>query len=712
MLLSVLFAILPAAPCLAEEPNQPAAQAAEAAAATAVAEAIQGAEDLNYDQLWERAERLRQLGSTAAVPVREAMATAAPRARLILARELVAGMDRELQEAGARVLLDLARSAVEPELRVYAANSLGQASGHIGAKWLLEALAAAVDAEGDPLVRVALHGARGRLGDDNAAAEALLAVMRTGTGPVRKEAALTLGGIGRAAHPDVRRELLLIYRNDPTSRADRAISIYRNSLARDPLFAEVMQAVTDYYDAEKEETLDRSKLVQSALRGMVGSLDPFSAYMDPEEGEQLRETLTGEYGGIGAYVNLVDGVFTIVSPIYGGPADKAGLRSMDRILEVDGIKTTGEIMTKTISRLKGKPGTEVKAKVFRRGWTEPREFAITRDLINVDSVMWETLPGGLGYIRVVRFAPEKTLAELRAALADFDKAGVRGLVLDLRDNPGGYLVSAVSLANEFLPGGKVIVSSRGRRVRQTDHRSDGTGRHAELPLVVLVNSGSASASEILAGALRDHKRARLVGEKTYGKGSVQEQMPLRTEPGASLKLTVAKYYLPGGDCVHETGITPDVPEPADEQVTPGWKYEEVGKVVDQLDEWAAGAYRANPDVFRKLAEDDGGDAARYPGLAEKVEELQSRAHVSAPDVRSYVRRTIRRLAADDRNRRFVSNIEDDRQLRRAALVLLDTLDGGKLAAPYDRYARGFEEEARQRQARAALKLGVPGAGDK
>jgi len=700
--LLILFASLSLAfPIIAAE--QP--KAGDTAAA--VAETIKGLDQLEYDEVWDRGDRLRKLGPEAGDAIAKALDGAGDRARLLLARQL---LDlRGFQQTGAKALLALAKEAKDRKLRVYAANSLGQSTALVGSRWLLDALDKATEGEKDKLALVALHRARGRLGDDRSASDALMVIMRRNRGTVRKEAALALGEIGRAVLPEVRKELLLIFRNDPTGRADRALSIYRSTLARNPLFTEVLRVISVYYDAEGKdaEKIDRNKLVRAAVRGMVSSLDPFSGYMDPEEGKQLKETLTGEYGGIGAYVNLVDGVFTIISPIYGGPAHRTGLRSMDRVMEVDGVKTTGEAMGKTISRLKGKPGTEVKVKIFRRGWRKPRDFKITRGKISVDSVFSEMLPGNIGYVRLVRFAP-KTPGELRAALALLKGQGMKGLVIDVRDNPGGYLVSAVRLADEFLPKGKIIVSSKGRRVKTNVYRSTGNGGYSGLPLVVLVSSGSASASEILAGALRDNGRAILVGEKTYGKGSVQEPVRLRSEPGALLKLTVAKYYLPKGECIHEQGIKADVEVASEDKITPGWKYEELGKVSEELEKYALEAYRKQPELFRKLAEDDGGDPRRYPGLVEKVTALKSKAHIEPADARPLVRRIIRREAADDRKRRFVSNMEDDRQLQKAALVLLEKLElAGELPNPYDRYARAFEQESRRREARASGRLGLP-----
>jgi carboxyl-terminal processing protease len=703
--LAVLLWLMLAIPALAGEvqPREPVG----GEHAAAVAAIIRDLEKVDYEELWDRGDRLRRLGPDAGEAMEAALENASEKGRLLLARQLLDFKGNK--EAGAKALLDLARNGSDAPLRRYAANSLGQCTSLYGARSILDQLDKAAQGEKDKLTLIALQRARGRLGDDISAADALMVIMKTNKGAARKEAALALGEIGRAALPEVRKELLLIFRNDPTSRADRALSIFRSTMSRNPLFTEVLQMIGSYYDAQGEdgEKIKREALVRAAVRGMVASLDPFSSYMDPDEGRQLTETLTGEYGGIGAYVNLVDGVFTIISPIYGGPADQAGLRSMDRVLEVDGLKTTGEAMGRTISRLKGKPGTDVRVKIFRRGWRKPKELVITRDRISVHSVFHEMLPGKIGYVRLVRFAP-KTQGELRKALTELTDGGMKGLVLDLRDNPGGYLLSAVQIADEFLPAKKVIVTSKGRKVRTAEHGSTGNGRYPELQLVVLINSGSASASEILAGALRDHKRALLVGEKTFGKGSVQEPIKLRSEPGALLKLTVAKYYLPGGECIHEKGIEPNTEVASEDQITPGWKYEELGKIVNDLETYATEAYKKQPELFRKLAEDDGGDPASYPGLPELVGELKARAHVTGEDVRPYVRRTIRRMAADDRNKRFVTNLEDDRQLQKAALVLLEKVRlAAGLPAPYDRYAKVFEEEARRREARASGRLGLP-----
>jgi carboxyl-terminal processing protease len=673
--------------------------------AAGVAKAVEGAEKLTADELLERIDTLVQLGKGAAEEIRKALPGAGERGKLILAKVLVETKVKEHQDDAVGALLDLAGKSESAEIRILAANTLGQSRILWGAGTVTAALDKLAENEKDRRALVALHRARGRLGAGPEAADSLLIIMKNSTGRLRKEAALAIGEIGQGSIPEVRRVIAAVALYDPTELSDRALSIYRSNLARDPLFAEVLELVSDYSDAEKDKR-DRDKLVRAALHGMVASLDPFSEYMEPDDAKQLTEHLAGEYGGIGAYVNLVDGVFTIISPIYDGPAHKAGLRSMDRILEVDGIKTTDEPMNKTISRLKGAPGTDVKVKVFRRGWREPQEMTVKRDKISVQSVFQEMLPGSIGYVRLSRFGP-KTGEEMAKALGELRDAGMKGLVLDLRDNPGGYLQAAVSASEEFLAADQPIVSSRGRRVKTQNYKATGGGGTKDVPMVVLVNSGAASASEILAGALRDNNRAALVGKKTYGKGSVQQPINLKSQPGAILKLTIAKYYLPGGECIHEKGIAPNVEVASEEEITAGWKYEEVAKVLVRLEEYAVATYKQDPEGMKKLADDDGGDPANYPGLAEKLKELK--CHLEPEDVRPFVRRELRRLASDDRAKRYVANIEDDRQLRKAALVCLERMKvaAADLPAPYARYATKFAAEDKDRESQAAAKAGLP-----
>jgi carboxyl-terminal processing protease len=320
------------------------------------------------------------------------------------------------------------------------------------------------------------------------------------------------------------------------------------------LLAEVMERVKHDY---VERVSDR-ELMEAAIRGMVAGLDPHSAFLDSQEYDEIRISTTGHYSGVGIEVALEDGVVRVVSPIDGTPAAAAGVLPGDVILSVDGRAVDGGGLEDTIDRMRGQPGTVVTVAVARTGVETPLEFRLKRANVEVHSVRDELLDHDVGYVRITHFS-DTTAADLGRALTALHARtpyGLRGLVLDLRNNPGGVLEAAVSVSDAFLDDG-VIVRASGRAV---DARFEMDAQPGDLlqgaPLVVLVNGGSASASEIVAGALQDHHRATLVGHRTYGKGSVQTVMPL--SDGHAIKLTTSRYYTPSGRSIHERGITPDV----------------------------------------------------------------------------------------------------------------------------------------------------------
>ena len=316
--------------------------------------------------------------------------------------------------------------------------------------------------------------------------------------------------------------------------------------------AEVMARVKrDYVDS-----VDDAVLLENAIRGMVGDLDPHSQFLDADEYRNIRISTSGSYTGIGIEIGEVDGQVRIITPIAGSPAARSGLRSGDLIVAIDGTAIEPDHLHETISRMRGRAGTRLNVTVQREG--ENLTYELRREIIRVASVHHEMFENGYGYVRLNQFS-ETTARELsRAVDALQDRKGgmLDGLVLDLRNNPGGVLDAAVDVADLFLNSG-VIVSAEGRtadsRFRRSAHRGDILDG-AEL--VVLVNHGSASASEIVAGALQDHGRATVVGTRTFGKGLVQTVMPLAA--GRAIKLTTSRYYTPSGDSIHETGITPDV----------------------------------------------------------------------------------------------------------------------------------------------------------
>ncbi len=318
------------------------------------------------------------------------------------------------------------------------------------------------------------------------------------------------------------------------------------------LFAEVMERVKHDY----VEPLDDSELLESAIRGMVSDLDAHSQYLDADEYRDIRINTTGSYTGVGVEVADMDGIITVVTPITGSPAARSGIRSGDQIIAVDGIAVEPRDLQETIGRMRGRPGSRISLTVLRDG--EAIEHRMRREIIRVASVHHEVLGPSYGYVRVSQFS-ETTARELSRAIDVMQDASggmLAGLVLDLRNNPGGVLDSAVDVSDLFLDSG-VIVSADGRtseaRFTRSAHRGDVLDG-AEI--VVLVNEGSASASEIVAGALQDHGRAMVIGTGTFGKGLVQTVMPL--SQGRALKLTTSRYYTPSGDSIHESGITPDV----------------------------------------------------------------------------------------------------------------------------------------------------------
>ena len=318
------------------------------------------------------------------------------------------------------------------------------------------------------------------------------------------------------------------------------------------LFAEVLERVKRDY----VEPIDDAVLLESAIRGMVSDLDPHSEYLDAAEYRDIRISTTGSYTGIGIEVAEVDDAIRVISPMAGSPAARAGIRSGDELVAVDGTLIEGSRLQDTMGLLRGRVGTKVTLSVLRDD--SVIEHEMRRQVIRVASVHKEFLSPSYGYVRVNQFS-ENTAREVSIAVDELQEANdgmLDGLVLDLRNNPGGVLDSAVDVSDLFLDSG-VIVSADGRTVEARFTRSAHRGDILDgAPMVILVNSGSASASEIVAGALQDHNRATIVGSSTFGKGLVQTVMPLSR--GRAIKLTTSRYYTPSGDSIHEIGVTPDV----------------------------------------------------------------------------------------------------------------------------------------------------------
>ena len=322
------------------------------------------------------------------------------------------------------------------------------------------------------------------------------------------------------------------------------------------LFGSVFERIKTSY----VEKPDDSKLMEGAINGMISALDPHSRYMNEKGWSDMQETTHGEFGGLGIEVTMEDGLVKVVAPIDDTPAAKAGLLSGDLISQIDDENVQGLSLEQAVNRMKGAVNTKTHLKILRKGKDAPIDVTLTREVIRVRPVRYHTDGGDIGYIRVTSFN-EQTTDGLRKAVADIQKQipqdKIVGYVVDLRNNPGGLLDQAVSVVSTFLARGEVV-STRGRNPEETQRF---TARGGDLikgkPLVVLINGGSASASEIVAGALHDHKRATLIGTRSFGKGSVQTIIPLGTGNGA-LALTTARYFTPSGHSIQALGIKPDI----------------------------------------------------------------------------------------------------------------------------------------------------------
>lgn len=317
-------------------------------------------------------------------------------------------------------------------------------------------------------------------------------------------------------------------------------------------FAEVFERIKRGY----VEEVDDATLLRNAMRGMLSELDPHSAYLDEEEYRSLRESTEGEFGGVGIEVGMQDGQLTVITPIDDTPASRAGLASQDAILRIDDTPTDRLSLQEAVDLMRGDPGTEIRLTILREEEEAPRTFTLTREVIRTESVRSELLEPGYGYLRISQFQ-SRTGDQVEDALADLKNEGqLNGLVLDLRNNPGGVLQAAVAVADAFLEEG-LIVYTEGRLPNTEMRFSAGAETAApDVPLVVLINGGSASAAEIVAGAIQDQRRGVVMGTESFGKGSVQQVMPLAN--GEGLKLTTALYFTPGGRSIQALGIEPDV----------------------------------------------------------------------------------------------------------------------------------------------------------
>ena len=360
------------------------------------------------------------------------------------------------------------------------------------------------------------------------------------------------------------------------------------------LFSDTVSIIrSDYVEEPKSKDL-----IYGALKGMLSALDPYSQFMDPDTYNEMKVETEGEFGGIGIEITIKDNLLTIIAPIDDTPAYKVGLKAGDKIVKIDGKITRDLTLIEAVKMLRGKPGTDVEVTVLREEERRLLDFTITRSIIKLESIKRsDIVKDDIGYIRLVEFQ-EKTQGDLEANLRKLEKKGMKGFILDLRNNPGGLLNAAVDVSDKFLEEDKVIVSIKGR-VKNQDFtfKSKGRQKHLGYPMVILINGGSASASEIVAGAIQDHKRGIIMGTKSFGKGSVQTVVPL--SDGSAVRLTTSKYFTPSGKAILKDGITPDIVV----------EYKESEKIQEGN----------KGDVFDELLEEKKPDKVKKPDDKEKKE---------------------------------------------------------------------------------------------
>ena len=326
----------------------------------------------------------------------------------------------------------------------------------------------------------------------------------------------------------------------------------KNIYKKIDLFGEVLDRINKEY----VEDIDQSEVMDAAINGVLQSLDPYSAYMSPETLQNMQTETSGEFGGLGIEVGMEAGVVKVISPIDGSPAYEVGVKAGDYIVKINEHQVQGKTLIEAVDLMRGPVGSDIEITVRRRGVKKAIIFKITREIIKIQSVKSKKIDDGIGYIRLTAFN-ENSSAQVKKKINEFDKdKNIKGYILDLRNNPGGLLTQAIKISDFFLSDGE-IVSTKSKK--ESENRK-WFAKKGDLingkALIVLINYGSASASEIVAGALKDHKRAILVGENSYGKGSVQSIIPLKNK--GAIRLTVSKYYLPSGTSISEIGVTPDI----------------------------------------------------------------------------------------------------------------------------------------------------------
>ncbi|MFH0910735.1 MAG: S41 family peptidase [Planctomycetota bacterium] len=702
----------------------------------ALLEKVQALEE--GDPVWEAAEEWAREGAQDRAWLLEAARSEDPKVALAAGYALLSiGEQRE----GSQALVALVRSEQAPwERRIDAAAALGVEGGEYASSRLRELMA---DRTLPERLQVEVAKSLWRLTRGQSAQDRLQELLQAKSPGTREEAALALaamvplgdaakllqglvfkpGRIGESARNALRYQARAALTAGEFETVAPLLRQVAESPSLDPgsarllldvshwdsidpqatqdrfaaeLVTEVLEKIHENYPVDEsgtegerrreKEKLESTHLATTAVKALARSLDPFCDYLDESDLTDINEQMDGEYGGIGAWVGMRNQRFTILLPMYNEPAYQAGLRAMDWIEKIDGKDLQDLTQNEIVQMLKGPPNTRVNLLVWRRGWTEPQNFLVTRKKINIPSVRGRMLPDRIAYIRIERFGSEDTTpVELEKVLRELEAEGMRALVLDLTNNPGGMLETAIRVADKFLSGQKLIVYQQGKPGAhdRKDYFSHGRGTHPDLPMAVLVNNATASASEIVAGALRDHRRAFLVGDRTFGKGLVQQLLWINaTGHRTSLKITVAKYYLPNGDCIHKKGIEPDLPQ--EEAEIPMRSVEARIRLRNSqyLAEYLRGAFPRHEKTFRSLLAFDGEKADAYPDFQKLRETLKEKEiEIEPDDLRLELRSALMTHLASELGEDMLVDIQDHLPLQRAILELRKRLEEKETSVP-------------------------------
>jgi len=654
---------------------------------------------------WDASVALEKLGPEVAVIVEEQLDSLSPKYRVAAGRALckIGSVYR-----GVKALSRIVESQPDTPLARDAAELLGEYGRGQAEPDLVRLLDKAEAASVKIALARSLWSAATTQEAWQKANMTLREVFKTSEGEPRKECALALAEINDFSDDVL--AALEVLRVEPGHRGGQARALLGLKKLRemnraaprpgrtfaDPVLKEISTLLRTFH---VEDPKPFEGLRDAAAKGMAAALDPFTNYYDAEEYKEFRENMSGEYAGIGAKVGFLgdpddpkERIFSAIRPIYSGPAYRAGLRSYDAIVEINGEPTQEKELKELVEKLKGPPGTEVTVTIRRHSLPKDKEITIKREMIQLDSVYHRMLPGSLGYIKLLHFGND-SVKEFEKAMNELEAEGMDALMIDLRNNPGGLLAAAVSISDMFLKNDKLIVRSVGRDARivpEHNHLTTDPATHPDHPLVVLVNGKSASASEIVAGALQDYKRAVLVGERTYGKGSVQRLMELGSDGGQSaLKITIAKYYLPSGRSIQRThtergGVKPDIevePESRLDSRDSG-KFEEIRRA-GSFDAYTEEYFAKDLPLLEQLAEFDGEEYGLYPGFDEWYENLS--VPISKKAARILLRAWIRIKLGDRHGGEYFVDFQADDQLARAVAEAAVTLGKEKEFETIDRY---------------------------